>query len=131
MRKRGIVKTAGNMAEVSIIRETACGENCANCGGCVAGETVIRAENTVGAKVGDKVVLEIPDRAALGAASIAYILPIAVLLISITVTSLCGVSEGGSALFTLAALALCFLAVRAFAKRKGEHFAVRIVEILY
>ena len=60
MREEGFVKAIkDDTCEVIIKRKTACGENCASCkAGCEAREQVCVAENTLGANVGDKVIIE-------------------------------------------------------------------------
>lgn len=71
MREAGVVISCdGTRAEVTVLRHSACGENCASCkGGCAPTKTVITAENTAGAKPGDKVLMEMSDKKALGAAA--------------------------------------------------------------
>ena len=50
----------GGMAEISVPRKSACGHDCEECAGCgVSGASVrAQARNTVGAEVGQKVVVE-------------------------------------------------------------------------
>ncbi len=128
MHKRGIVKTDGEICEVTIVRTSACGENCVDCGGCRLSETVIEAVNTVGAKAGDRVVLEVGDKIALTAAGLAYLVPVAVLFLSLLICYAAKLSEGICAIVALAALTASFAFVRVFSKTK--EFSVQIVEIL-
>lgn len=131
MRKTGIVKTVGEITEVAIIRESACGENCANCkGGCTPGETVIIAENELGAEIGDRVILEIQDKNAITAAFIAYIIPLVVLLVASGVISYMGYGDGMAALCGLGAMAVCLLANKRITAMKADKFKVRIVDVL-
>lgn len=131
MRKTGIVKKAGEQAEVAVIRESACGENCANCkAGCTPSETVIFAENQLGAEVGDKVVLEMQDKNALKAAFIAYIIPLIALIVASCVVSSFGYGDGMVALCGLGAMAVVLLAVKRISAIKADMFKVKIVDIL-
>ncbi|MEE0944866.1 MAG: SoxR reducing system RseC family protein [Clostridia bacterium] len=131
MRKTGIVKTNGEQAEVAIIRESSCGENCASCkGGCTPSETIIVAENKLGAEVGDKVVLEMQDKNALTAAFIAYIIPLIVLIVASGLVSYFGYGDGMAALCGMGAMAVCFLAVRRISSIKADMFKVKIIDIL-
>ena len=56
----------GGMAEISVPRKSACGHDCEECAGCgVSGASVrAQARNTVGAEVGQKVVVEEQHEAA-------------------------------------------------------------------
>lgn len=130
MRKTGIVKSDGKNAEVAIIRETACGENCAECKGCTPSETVIIADNELGAQTGEKVVLEMQDKNAITAAFVAYIIPLAVLLAASGIVAYMGLGEGMSALLGYGAMAVCFLAIRRITSLKADKFKVKIVDIL-
>ena len=65
-------------AEVLRVRESACSGDCHKCSGCVSSQQtmVIRAENPIGAKVGDWVVIEAKSGAVLKAAVMLYIVPL-------------------------------------------------------
>ena len=66
-------------AEVVHIRESACSGDCHKCSGCgAAKETLLlRAENPIGARVGDKVVVTSQSAALLRGAAVLYMLPLA------------------------------------------------------
>ncbi len=68
-------------AEVACRRASACGGDCGHCGGCTDAQTVlVRARNPIGAKPGDRVVVESASRQVLGAAVAVYLLPVLSLL---------------------------------------------------
>lgn len=68
-------------AEVACRRASACGGDCGHCGGCTDAQTVlVRAQNPIGAKPGDQVVVESASRQVLGAAAAVYLLPVLSLL---------------------------------------------------
>lgn len=68
-------------AEVACRRASACGGDCGSCGGCTDAQTVlVRAQNPIGAKPGDRVVVESASRQVLGAAVAVYLLPVLFLL---------------------------------------------------
>ncbi len=79
---------AHGIVEVSIERPSACGHDCKSCMGCGAPAEVIRVEvkNTVGAKLGDQVVIESSSQQVLGIASFTYLVPIALLFVGFVVT---------------------------------------------
>ena len=65
-------------AEVIRVRESACSGDCHKCSGCGSGQQtmVLRAENPIGAKAGDWVVIEAKSSAVLKAAVMLYIVPL-------------------------------------------------------
>ena len=68
-------------AEVACRRASACGGDCGHCGGCTNAQTVlVRAYNPIGAKPGDRVVVESASSQVLGAAAAVYLLPVLFLL---------------------------------------------------
>ena len=66
------------MAQVVLIRQSACSGDCHKCSGCgAAQETVVfTAHNPIGAKEGDMVVVESASGPVLKAAAVLYILPL-------------------------------------------------------
>ncbi len=69
----------GGKAEIAVVRQSACGHDCADCAGCgVMGGHVIRtvARDRVGVAVGDKVLVYSDNRPVLGAAAAVYLLPV-------------------------------------------------------
>ena len=86
MRQIGIVKSLqGNRATISVSRKTAC-EGCAaksgegGCSGCMTlatnHELVTAADNTLGAKVGDRVIVETDSNIVIGYAAAVFLLPL-------------------------------------------------------
>ena len=68
-------------AEVACRRASACSGDCGHCGGCTNAQTVlVRAYNPIGAKPGDRVVVESASCQVLGAAAAVYLLPVLFLL---------------------------------------------------
>ena len=70
-------------AVVSVPRKSACGLDCEECAGCgVSGEAVTaRALNPIGAKPGQKVVVESSTRKMLGIVALVYAIPVALFLL--------------------------------------------------
>ena len=67
-----------NHAIISVPRKSACGHDCEECAGCGISGTAIRAKavNNVGAKIGQKVVVESSTEKMLGIVALVYITPI-------------------------------------------------------
>lgn len=131
MRKPGIVKCGGDVCEVAVLRQSACGENCAHCkGGCTPGDTIITAENTAGAKVGDRVILEIPDRTGVKAAALVYMLPIIALVIGAIFAYSSGMTEGQIALISLVSMAAALVLVWVISRAFSASFKVKVAEII-
>ena len=65
-------------AIISVPRKSACGHDCEECAGCGISGTAIRARaiNTVGASVGQKVVVESSTEKMLGIVALVYVTPI-------------------------------------------------------
>ena len=70
-------------AVVSVPRKSACGHDCEECAGCgVSGAAVTaRALNPIGAKPGQKVVVESSTRKMLGIVALVYAIPVALFLL--------------------------------------------------
>ena len=70
-------------AVISVPRKSACGHDCEECAGCgVTGAAVkARAENPIGAKPGQKVVVESSTQKMLGIVVLVYAIPVALFLI--------------------------------------------------
>ena len=116
---------------MAVRRKTACGDNCATCkGGCEAREQVCIAENSHGAAVGDKVIIEIDSAKVLKSAFLVYILPILVFFAGFGILSQVGVSEGASAVFSVPFVAAVFLLLRRYDKKHGGEYDSKVVEII-
>lgn len=66
------------LAEVAFERRSACSGDCTHCGGCdaIRQRLVATAKNTIGARPGDRVVLETSSGFVLSAALLVYLLPL-------------------------------------------------------
>lgn len=75
--------TDDNIAEISVVRASACGHDCESCPGCgmSSSQVVAEAVNTVGARVGDLVTVETDTTAVIGVAAVVYMLPLALFFI--------------------------------------------------
>lgn len=72
-----------NHAEISVPRKSACGHDCEECAGCgVTGAAVhARAVNTIGARPGQKVVVESSTQKMLGIVALVYLIPVALFML--------------------------------------------------
>ena len=71
-----IVAREGNVAQVMILRTSACGHDCETCGACAGKEHILLAADEAGYPIGTKVAVEVADRAPLELAFVVYILPL-------------------------------------------------------
>jgi len=86
---------AGGMAEVVVTRGTACGSNCGNCESCIfQSELKTLAKNRIGARPGQRVVIESKSSKIYKAAMLVYILPIILVFVGYALASAAGGSEG-------------------------------------
>ncbi len=132
MKKQGIVKSVfGDNCEVVIRRDTACGENCASCAGaCKMRYQTVLAKNSIGASVGENVIIETDDRAIYKAAFLVYILPLCLFLIAYGILGgICGTSKvtiGISIFIGLASLIPAF----AYDRKKKNDLMPIVTEII-
>jgi sigma-E factor negative regulatory protein RseC len=93
-------------AEISVPRKSACGHDCEECAGCgVTGAAVhARASNPIGARPGQKVVVESSTQKMLGIVALVYAIPVALFLLGYLVAVLLGAGVG----VQYAAAVLCF-----------------------
>lgn len=81
MQQIGVVKKLlpGNQAELQVRRQTACGHDCSNCGGCgeiVSKPITLIADNSIGAQVGESVRITGSTKQVLGLAAVLYVIPV-------------------------------------------------------
>ena len=82
-------------AEVVVIRATACGANCESCEACVyQNELKTVARNLIGARPGQKVLIESKSSKVYGAILLVYIVPILLAVLGCFAASAMGASEG-------------------------------------
>ena len=124
-----ILSTDNETAEIAIARESACGGNCASCGGCNS-VTVVTAINTIGAKVGDKVEMEMASSKVLFTAFIVYALPI----IMFVLAYFAGVKISGNdtigIIIGFLVMALFYAAIIIFSKKNKNKYQLKVEKIL-
>ena len=80
MRQTVTVTAGGALATVSYDRPTACHGDCDSCGGCASmaakEQITVQAENPIGAKPGDRVVIEAATGQVFSAVLLVYALPV-------------------------------------------------------
>lgn len=97
MTQDAIVRQVFNdgMAEVVVTRSTACGSNCGNCESCIfQSELCTRAKNLIGAKPGQRVIIESKSSKIYKATLLVYILPIMLVVAGYLIAALLGAGEG-------------------------------------
>ena len=98
MTQQGTIKKLlpNGLAEVEVTRRSACGHDCAKCGGCGGLETqtlYVTARNHAHASVGDRVLLEGETKQVLGFAVLVYLLPLVLFFVGYGVGA--GMKLGG------------------------------------
>lgn len=81
MTQQGTIKKIlpNGMAEIEVTRRSACGHDCAKCGGCGGLETqtlYVTARNRASAQVGERVLIEGETGQVLGIAGLVYMVPV-------------------------------------------------------
>ena len=112
------------MAEVEVTRRSACGHDCAKCGGCGGLETqtlYVTAFNGVAAQVGDRVLLEGETGRVLGIAVLVYLLPVVLFFIGYAIAASLKLSEGYSMLMSFAFFAVGFVVIALVGRRHKKN----------
>ena len=127
MTQQGIIKKLlpGGRAEVEVTRRSACGHDCAKCGGCGGLETqtlYVTARNHTDADVGDRVLIEGETGRVLGLAALVYMLPLVLFFIGYAIGNAAGGGAAGAlaggVLFALGIIGAIFYSRRM--KQNGE-----------
>ena len=110
-----------SMAEVVVTRSTACGSNCGNCESCIfQSELKAIANNRIGAKPGQRVVISSSSRTVFSAALLVYIMPLLFFLAGYAVSSSFGASEGVCILVSFFFLAVSAIVLIVSQKKRGS-----------
>ncbi len=128
---RVIEITDGGMAKLEVVRSDAC-KTCNACFEGSSGERLIFAENSLGAKEGDRVTIELDSAVITKLSFLIYLLPIIGLLFGVALVSQISVSEimralGGIAGFTVFSLSV-FVYLRK--TKPKQSYMTRITKIL-
>ena len=132
MEKIGIVSKLLNdgRAEVSVVREAACGGNCPSCEACIyQTEFSLIAENSIGAKPGQRVRVESETGKFFKIAFLVYIIPMITMVIGLIVPAMLNCSEGMIILYSFAGLAFGFLLIWLINKIKKPQIIYHISEV--
>ena len=123
-----VVGLNGNMAQIHFLR----GKQCANCGACLTAgdnEMEIALPNSLGAKVGDRVVVDLLPKRVVQASLLAYAVPLVLLLLGVWIGSRMG--ELYALFLGVAGCGVGYLALRLIDRSRGKRvFRPRIEEIL-
>lgn len=110
MNSFGIVtKCDKEFAYVKIKRDSMCGESCGSCNMCANKEIEIKAVNEKGARVGDMIEMEMPEKSGFSAAFLAYGAPMLILILGILTGA--GLNKESIALLVTAILIIMWYAV--------------------
>ena len=132
MKETGIVKSAeGKFCTCSTQRKSACGDNCATCKAtCSSREHTFIAKNTIGAKAGDTVIIEMPASSVLKSAFLVYILPLLAFLLGFSYFFEEGKSELTSALWGIILGGAVWILVSFYGKYKKAELTPEVTEIV-
>ncbi len=76
-----VVETNGNKAKVLIRKMSACSHNCSECSTCTAPEYETIVSNPIGAKKGDKVIIEDSGKKVFSVIALVYFLPVLLMIV--------------------------------------------------
>lgn len=134
MTNEGIVTRllSDSRAEVAVTRGTACGGNCGSCEACqYQNELKTVAVNRLGARPGQRVVIETSSSVIFGAALLVYVMPLVLFVFGYFISSILGASEGVCVLVSFVFLILSAV-ILVNTQRKGKKRSIdfNIIEIL-
>lgn len=94
-------RLVGNRAEIEVRRVSACGHDCAQCGGGCSemvktGPVVVLADNPLCAQPGDRVVVESSSGSILGFAAVVYLLPLVLFFAGYFIACALGAGEAAA-----------------------------------
>ena len=121
---------ADGTAQVLRIRESACSGECHKCSGCgaVKETLLLTAENPIGAKPGQMVMVETTSSAVLTAAAVLYLLPLVLFFVGYFVLFSIGYGAAGGGIGFALGLTVVFAYDRlVVSKRKTEYTITEIV----
>ena len=103
MTQQGTIKKllTDDLAEVEVTRRSACGHDCAKCGGCGGMETqtmYVTARNSAQANIGERVLVEGETGQVLGLAVLVYVLPLVLFFVGYALGSVLFEREAAAAL---------------------------------
>ena len=102
-----VIEVLGEKAKILVRRKTACGGDCASCGGCADKmEISVVAGNRAGAKVGDTVIVETQNSRVIGGAALVYIVPLVLTFAGYAAGAALKLPETGSVLCAFAGFGL-------------------------
>ena len=123
-----------NMAEVAVARTTACGGNCGSCESCIfQSQLKTPARNLVGAKPGQRVIIQSKSSAIYKAALLVYVFPMVLTVLGYVLAYLAGAPEGayvGAAFAGLVLGAAVVVLSQRMKKDKDKEISFDIVRLV-
>ncbi len=107
-----VVSVSGNSATVLVRKTSACSHDCSECSACTVPEYKVTVSNPIGAKTGDKVLVEAQSSKVLSVALCVYILPVFLMLLAVAFCDAMSFSHLTTTLIFLFMLALWVLIIR-------------------
>ena len=129
-----VIEVVGNSARIKVGRHS----DCKNCGACPGSESLIlEANNEIGAKPGQRIILEIKETNVLRAAFIVFILPLIALFIGVMLGGIIGQYIGvnkfmfqvicGVVIFALSIVVVKYFDKASAANEKSKPVIIRIL----
>jgi len=133
MTNEGIVTKLlpNGMAEVAVMRQTACGGGCSSRGGCMyEREMKTAAKNLVNAKPGQRVVIESRTSVIFNAAFLVYVMPLVLFVAAYAAAAALGAAEGVCILVSFVSLLVSgFILIRTQRNKKTKSIDFNIIKI--
>lgn len=131
MKQRGTVTDVkGTTAVCLIVRDSACGENCASCSAACSNKTIVEAQNCANAQIGDTVELEMESSQVLFTAFLVYMLPLILLVAVYFSAAIFTENEPLKIIIGFAAMAAAYFIISEFGKKNKNKYALKVEKIL-
>lgn len=129
MTKQGrVIALDGKKAYIAAVRQSACGENCAHCkGNCAKSDIKFYAENKIGAKIGDEVLVFAESKKIFLPMLCLYILPVILVFVSSYLGSIVFKNDLVTVLFFILSLLLWTIVIKKVNKIKITHSVIKVV----
>ncbi len=131
MQQTGVVtEVINNRIKIKILRPSACSGNCSECGACSSKNHLVEAENQVGAKIGDEVLLDMTSNKVINAAFLTYILPLLMLVLGYYIGIVTRIGEGFSILMCFIFMVITFFILHLYDKRVWKKYEPVVVALV-
>lgn len=129
MQEKGIVKNVnGENVRVAFIKKSGCGGNCHKCNGCPKDTLILDVKNTLDAKIGDEITVEVKQKEFSQMVVLAYIVPGVLFFLGLLLTYMFTHNELLAALVGFVVLVITYTITGRLNKNKEEKYNLTMIK---